>query len=243
MSRMAILSIVIAAFTGVQPGGHVLAVMCPCPSEAAESEPIVRQGDWTIEGKETYRDQHIQLNGTLILPEGTELVLERCTLEITGDYSREHSVEWKGGSLVTRNCTIGGFVNPSGTAIHTVFHLYDGNWEATDTIVQYSYGISFHWSKGHGVLRGTRLIAGPRPDAIILSGEADVKLVDSDFPIGLGLYVDKGGADDPGSRARQANHGNLRSGQPVAWRELETPDAQYKRETLVCLYSQYRYAS
>jgi hypothetical protein len=44
------------------------------------------------------------------------------------------------------------------------------------------------------VLRGTRLIAGPRPDAIILSGEADVKLVDCEFPIGLGLYVDEGGA-------------------------------------------------
>jgi hypothetical protein len=197
MNWMGMLGVVVAASTGLQPGGDTLPVICfgHCPVDAvAESEPIVRQGDWTIVGKQAYRDKHIRLDGTLVLPQGTELILERCTLEIAGDYSREHSVEWKGGSLVTRNCTIGGFVDPSGTAIHTVFHLYDGNWDATDTIVQYSYGISFHWNKGHGVLRGTRLIAGPRPDAIILSGEADVKLVDSDFPIGLGLYVDQGGA-------------------------------------------------
>jgi hypothetical protein len=38
------------------------------------------------------------------------------------------------------------------------------------------------------------LNAGPRPDAIILSGEADVTLVDSQFPIGLGAYVDQGGS-------------------------------------------------
>ena len=28
---------------------------------------------------------------------------------IVGDYSREHSVEWKGSTLVTRNCVIGGY--------------------------------------------------------------------------------------------------------------------------------------
>jgi hypothetical protein len=77
--------------------------------------------------------------------------------------------------------------------VHTVFHLYEGEWDAEDTTVQYSYGVSFHWEKGRGVLRGTRLKAGPRPDAIILSGEADVRLIDSAFPIGLGVYVDQGG--------------------------------------------------
>ncbi len=157
------------------------------------AETIVRTGDWTINGVEQVRDQHIRLDGKLILPQGSRLTLENCTLEIVGDYSREHSVEWKGGTLVTKHCKLGGFVNDSGTAIHTVFHLYDGLWEATDTTVSYSYGISFHWEKGKGILRGTRLNAGPRPDAIILSGEADVELVDSDFPIGLGAYVNLGG--------------------------------------------------
>lgn len=160
---------------------------------ASENDPWLVDGDWHVEGHESYRNKQIRLDGNLILASGCELTLDHCSLEIVGEYSREHSVEWKGGKLTTRNSTLGGFVNESGAAIHTVFHLYDGQWDATDTTVQYSYGISFHWQEGHGVLRGTRLKAGPRPDAIILSGEADVTLIDSDFPIGLGVYVDHGG--------------------------------------------------
>jgi len=159
-------------------------------------EVTTRAGDWIVNGEVSIRDKHIRLDGNLVLPPDSKLTLENCTLEIVGDYSRHHSVEWKGGTLVTRNCTVGGFVNENGTAIHTVFHLYDGLWEASDTIAQYSYGISFHWSKGKGILRGTRLKAGPRPDAIILSGGAEVTLVDSQFPIGLGVYVDKGGSTE-----------------------------------------------
>lgn len=156
-------------------------------------EVIMRSGDWTVNGEESIRGQHIRLDGSLILPDEAKLTLENCTVEIIGDYSRQHSVEWKGGTLVTKSCRLGGFVNEGGTAIHTVFHLYEGLWEAIDTTVSYSYGISFHWEKGNGRLRGTRLKAGPRPDAIILSGEADVELIDSDFPIGLGVYCNKGG--------------------------------------------------
>ena len=130
-------------------------------------------------------------------------------------------MEWQGGTLITRKSTIGGYLNDSGTAVHTVFHLYDGLWEATDTTVQYSYGISFHWNEGRGILRGTRLVAGPRPDAIILSGEADVTLVDCEFPIGLGLYVDKGGQTQLDLRPNQAitktyDRSNLLPG--VKWR-------------------------
>jgi hypothetical protein len=68
------------------------------------------------------------------------LAFEVLALEITGDYSHQYCVEWKGGTLVTRNCTVGGFVNADGTPVHTVFHPYEGTWEATDTTVQYSYG-------------------------------------------------------------------------------------------------------
>jgi hypothetical protein len=173
-----------------------LGILCiPWYSSFAASQEIFhRNGDWVVDGDELLRDQHIRLHGTLILPKGSKLTLENCSLEITGDYSRHHSVEWQGGTLVTQNSTIGGFLNNAGTAIHTVFHLYEGLWEATDTTVSYSYGISFHWEKGRGILRGTRLKAGPRPDAIILSGEADVELVDSDFPIGLGVYCNQGGS-------------------------------------------------
>jgi hypothetical protein len=164
-----------------------------CPVTVTARDLVLIQDDWIVNGTETRRDQHIRLAGSLVLPSGSVLTLENCTLEILGEYSREHAVEWQGGKLLTRNCTVGGFVNETGTAVHTVFHLYNGTWEATDTTVQFCYGISFHWKEGRGVLRGLRLKAGPRPDAIILSGEADVRLVDSDFPIGLGVYVDKGG--------------------------------------------------
>ena len=153
----------------------------------------LREGDWIVKGEEIVQGKKIRLNGSLILPKGSRLTLKNCTLEIAGEYSRQHSVEWKGGTLETHNTSVGGFVNKNGTAIHTVFHLYEGLWQATNTTVSYSYGISFHWEKGNGVLRGNRLKAGPRPDAIILSGEADVELIDSDFPIGLGVYCNKGG--------------------------------------------------
>gem|GEM_PF-717668 len=160
---------------------------------AGAEETIKIDGDWIVRGEEAYRGKRILLDGSLILPKSSKLILTDCSLEITGEYSRQHSVEWQGGALLTTNCTVGGHVNEAGTAIHTVFHLYDGLWEATNTTVAYSYGISFHWEKGKGILRGNRLKAGPRPDAIILSGEADVHLVDSDFPIGIGVYCNKGG--------------------------------------------------
>ncbi len=169
-------------------------VMISIHAVETSGEVVVREGDWIVVDEEVRRGQQIRLNGNLILPKNSQLTLEDSTLEIVGDYSREHNVTWSGGTLVTKNSTLGGFVNDAGTPIHTAFHLYDGLWQATDTTVAYSYGISFHWSEGKGILRGTRLQAGPRPDAIILSGEADVELVDSTFPIGLGLYVDQGGS-------------------------------------------------
>lgn len=156
-------------------------------------QPVVREGDWVVTGVETVRGEHIRLNGNLILEPNAILTLEDCHLEIVGTRSREHLVDWRGGRLITRRSMVGGFVNEDGTPIHTVFHLYEGEWEAVDTTVQYAYGISFHWREGHGVLKGTRLKAGPRPDAIICSGRADITLIDCDFPIGLGIYVHKGG--------------------------------------------------
>ena len=105
-------------------------------SHAAGANPRQITGDGTVEGQDTIRGEHIRLDGALILPQGAKLILEDCTLEIVGEYSRHHSVERKGGILVTRNCTVGGFVNEDGTPIHTVFHVYDGLWEATDTIIR-----------------------------------------------------------------------------------------------------------
>ena len=77
---------------------------------AAGADPKHITDDWTIVGKESIRGKHLRLDGTLILPPEAKLTLEDCTLEIVGIYSRRHSVEWNGGILVTKNCTVGGFV-------------------------------------------------------------------------------------------------------------------------------------
>jgi hypothetical protein len=170
-------------------GAMALPTFGSAPDDPAPEE---RSGDWVVSGREVVRGRHIALDGNLVLPAGAELVLEGSTLEIIGKSSREHVVDWKGGTLTTRDATVGG-TNRGAGAIHTVFHLYDGTWNATDTTVRYSYGVSFSETT-RGVLRGTRFMAGPRPDAVILSGRADVRLIDSTFPIALGVYTQKGGA-------------------------------------------------
>lgn len=159
---------------------------------AGGAEVETRQGDWIVTGAQRVAGRHIRLDGSLVLEKNAQLELEDCTLEFIAARSREHLLDWKGGTLVTRRCTLGGFVRPDGTPIHTVFHLYDGAWEATDTVVQYSYGISFGQDTG-GRLSAIRLKAGPRPDAIIASGKADISLTDCEFPIAVSIYTDAGG--------------------------------------------------
>lgn len=160
---------------------------------ATDTEWQEREGDWIVDDVIELSDQNIRLNGNLILQAGGKLVLENCHLQLIGEFSREHTVQWSQGVLVTKNCTVGGFVNENGNPIHTVFRLFEGLWEATDTTIEYSYGVSFHWESGKGILRADGLHAGERPDAIILSGEAEVELKNSDFPIALGVYADQGG--------------------------------------------------
>lgn len=63
-------------------------------------------GDWIVNGEETSRDKDIQLSGSLILPAGIKLTLEDCSLEIIGDYSRQHSLEFKGGSASGRHHSV-----------------------------------------------------------------------------------------------------------------------------------------
>ncbi|MFZ5830985.1 MAG: glycoside hydrolase family 43 protein [Planctomycetota bacterium] len=172
-----------------------LAVGAPTWSveRATAADVESRRGDWVVSGVERIADRHIRLDGNLVLEKNARLEMDGCTLEFIGSKSREHLLDWKGGTLVTRRCTLGGFVRDDGTPIHTVFHLYDGVWEATDTVVQYSYGISFGHNTG-GRLVGTRLKAGPRPDAIIASGTADISLTECEFPIAVSVYTQAGGS-------------------------------------------------
>jgi len=119
------------------------------------------------------------------------LTLDNCIFEVICDYARQFKVYWEGGTLVTRETTVGG-PQRDGINYQTTFQLRDGLWQATDTTVQYCYGISF-WEKTAGRLRAKRLISGPNPDAIIMSGKADVVLEDSTYPMAVSVYANKGG--------------------------------------------------
>jgi len=157
-------------------------------------EVVDRPGDWIVTGTERVAGKHIRLRGNLVLEKDGRLELDDCLLEIQGTKSREHLVDWKGGTLVTRRSTLGGFVRDDGVPIHTVFHLFRGHWEAIDTVVQYSYGISFGSGPGPGgSLAATRLTAGPRSDAVIASGTANIRLTDSTFPIAVSIPAQSGG--------------------------------------------------
>jgi hypothetical protein len=178
-----------------------------------------RAGDWVVEGVETVEGRHIVIDGNIVLQEGAVLTLTDCVVEITGYASREHFVDFKGGRLVTSRTTIGGSAI-SGAPVHTVFYLYDGEWTATDTTIQYSYGVEFS-DETPGVFHATRLKAGIRPDAVIVSGKGDVTLIDSDFPIAIAIYAHKGGKVElnlPINRAitRVFDASNLTPG--VEWR-------------------------
>ncbi len=72
-----------------------LAMLAGTPRVGGEVKHIT--GAWTVRGDTSLRDQQIRLDGSLILPAGAKLTLEDCLLEIVGDYSRHHCVEWKGG--------------------------------------------------------------------------------------------------------------------------------------------------
>jgi len=109
-------------------------------------------------------------------------------------YSRQFSLYWEGGALVTDHVLLGGTKDEKGIR-HSNFELTDGRWDALDTQVRYSYGICFsHDPKHLGVLRGTRLMWGESSDAIIMNGQADVKLIDSDFSVALHLRATGGTA-------------------------------------------------
>ncbi|ASV76151.1 hypothetical protein THTE_3550 [Thermogutta terrifontis] len=168
----------------------LLAAFC-VSAEASDYQTVVRHGDWIVTGDEIVSNQHIVLDGSLVLKEGGQLTLSNCHVELVGQKSREHIVDWQGGKLITRKTIIGG-TDRAGTAIHTVFHLYDGLWDAEDTVVEFSYGISSS-DKSPGILKGKRFRAGRRPDALIASGLADITLEDSVFPVALGIYTHQGG--------------------------------------------------
>jgi hypothetical protein len=133
------------------------------------------------------------VNGNLIIRDGGSLTLEDCSLEMLGKFSRQHQIKLEDkGTLITRRSTLGGSENPGGAPVHTVILLHGGAWDCEDTTVQYSYGINCAYDKPSR-LSALRLKAGPRPDAIIVSGQADISLTDSEFPLAISVYAKNGG--------------------------------------------------
>jgi hypothetical protein len=150
------------------------------------------EGDVIIDSPEVWKDMHYRIKGELIFEKGGVLDAENCTIELLCDYARQYLYRWKGGTLITKNCTLGG--TKSGGFIQQVaFEIIDGLWECEDTTVQYSYGITFGYGKTLGKLRALRLKPGENPDSIIMVGNSDVELIDSEFNISLTAYADNGG--------------------------------------------------
>lgn len=162
-------------------------------ARAREGELVTREGDWLIADRQTVKGSHLRVNGTVVIRQGGSLTLEDSTLEILGRFAREHQIQIEtGGLLRTRRATLGGSANPGGAPFHTVIVLNGGTWEAEDTTVQYSYGVNCARDKPSR-MRALRLKAGPRPDAVIVSGQADIELADSEFPLAITVSARLGG--------------------------------------------------
>ncbi|HWB08668.1 MAG TPA: hypothetical protein VG826_05570 [Pirellulales bacterium] len=148
---------------------------------------VVINGDLNVEDTVAYRDSHLKVTGNVNLLRNGSLILERCVVEIVGQYARQYAYNWRGGTLTTHDTTIGGTLQ-DGVAQQANFNLDDGLWTAVDTTVRYTYGIQFN-HETVGRLRATRLRQGLNPDSIIMAGKGDVVLADSTYMIGLNLRV------------------------------------------------------
>ena len=162
-----------------------------------EMRTLVINGDLNVEESVTYRDTHLKVMGNVNLLRKGSLSLDGCVVEVVGEYARQFGYHWSGGTLTTRDTTIGGTIQ-KGVAQQANFHLDDGLWTAEDTTVRYTYGIQFH-HETVGRLRATRLKQGPNPDSILMAGKGDVEMTDSTYMIALNLPMrgDKGTLDLP----------------------------------------------
>jgi hypothetical protein len=175
-----------------------LLVALACSQAAsAEMRTLVINGDLNVTDTVIYKNTHLEVKGNVNLLRNGALILDGCLVEIVGKHARQYGYNWRGGTLTTRNTTIGGTLQKT-VAQQANFNLDDGLWTATDTTVQYTYGIQFsHETVGR--LRATRLKQGPNPDSIIMAGMGDVELTDSTYMIALNLHMrgDKGTLDLP----------------------------------------------
>lgn len=163
------------------------------PAAAGGRSTVDVYGDWTLDRDRDDQDVHLRVHGDIRIPKGVRWTMNNCELTLMCEHARQYRVYWEGGELVTRDCVVGGF-HAEGRSAQCNFEVKDGLWDATDTTVQYCYAVSVSGRNGgQGELRGTRFLAGPSPDAIIVSGSGRVSLKESRYPIALGLHVGKGG--------------------------------------------------
>ena len=154
---------------------------------------IVIREDVHVREPTEWRGAHYQIHGNIVLHEGGELIVENAVVSLMCTYTREFRCQWEGGTLRTRNVTIGGATKEK-KVYQTYFEIQHGTWELEDTTIRYSSGVTMGWTGQPVKFHATRLRAGPHPDSIIMSaGAADVVLKDSQFNISLAVSAGSGG--------------------------------------------------
>jgi hypothetical protein len=158
----------------------------PVPSEL----PVVNlDGDVTIAEPTTWENAHYRVAGNIVLQTGGELTVRQAVVEILNTYSRQYALRWEGGTLVTDHVLLGGTKDGQGIR-QSNLELLHGRWQAVDTQVRYVYGITFDpTGQRQGELHATRLTGGENSDSVIMNGNADVTLVDSEYDISLTMQA------------------------------------------------------
>lgn len=189
--RLAAIAVTVLGLAGLSAGRPCLAA----DSLPGATQPVHKiSGDVHIRDRVEWRGGCYQVAGNIILHTGGTLAIENARVELTGEYSRHYNWRWEGGKLITRHATIGGSLR-DGRVRQANIELTDGDWEATDTAVQYCYGITFGSGPRVGRLRARRLIAGPFPDTIIMTGRGDAVVEDSEYAVSLTANANAGAAE------------------------------------------------
>ena len=163
------------------------------PAACSPRKTVVIREDVHVRERVEWRDADYEIHGNVIFHEGGELIVEHATVSLMCTYTREFRYQWEGGTLVTRDATIGG-AKKDGVVYQTYFEIQSGAWESEDTTIQYSSGVCMGWIGQRVKFHATRLKAGPDPDSIIMSSApADVVLKDSQFNISLAVSASDGG--------------------------------------------------
>jgi hypothetical protein len=170
------------------PGVDTKAAAAALPAQKL----IQHDGDVRIAKPTVWQNAHHRIRGNLYLEPGGKLELEACTIELMCEYSRQFEIRWRGGSLVSRRSTLGGTVKDG--IIHTInFEVAHGDWTATDTTIRHTSGILLGSADKPARFEATRLIQGPQPDSLIMSGTGQAILSDSTYNISLTADVKEGG--------------------------------------------------